>query len=120
MGVRRLLSRQLRPDQGPYAAVLTASRVSAAARRVTLAGSAAAAPDGLQAGVAPAIIAVEAVADRVVDVIVLVVVLGGIEGRGGEDLGDHLLAELLRDGRQRRLGEPLFLIAAIEDRGAIL
>ena len=44
-------------------------------------------PKRRQAFVAPAPVAVEAVLDRVLLVVILVVALGGVEGRGGEDQG---------------------------------
>src|SRR3954471_22436366 len=81
-----------------------------------------AAPQFLQARVAPAAVAVELVADRVLLVEILVVRLGGIELARRDDRRDDLLPEGL-GFFERRLGalrNPPLLLAVHEDRRAVL
>src|SRR5258706_5503512 len=81
---------------------------------------AALAPELLEAPVAAAGVAVKLVAERVLLVVVLVVLLGGIEGSGRHDLGlDGLLEALLHLGL-RGLGQALLRLVAVEDRRAVL
>src|SRR5918996_1039991 len=59
------------------------------------------------------------VTHRILVVIILVVVLGRIEGRGWLDLRDHRLFEFPGDLLLRGLGQLLFLIVAEKDHALI-
>src|SRR4029453_2191136 len=80
------------------------------------------APELLEHVIAPATPAVDLVTQRILLVVVLVIVLGGIERAGGTDRGDPGLLQhvapvrLLLPGR--RLRE--LLVARCEDRGGVL
>src|SRR5688572_4416968 len=96
------------------AATRSLTAVSVAASRNTGVSRllAAAAPQLLQARVAPAAALVELVACRALHMEVLVIALGGIEDGGLRDLGDDLAAErlgLLQRGA-RSLRHPLLLV----------
>src|SRR5687767_10392760 len=80
------------------------------------------APDLFQPGVAAASQPIRRVADGTLLVEVLVVLLGAVELRRRDDLRDDLSLEprLLLELAERLEGRLLLLVAAIEDRGAIL
>src|SRR5262245_34633818 len=65
---------------------------------------------------------VAGVAAGVPDQVVLVVVLGAVPGRRGDDLGDDRLLPLagLVDARLHRLGRLLLLLGGVEDRRPVL
>src|SRR5262249_51214980 len=79
-------------------------------------------PELLEAPVPPAGGAIEAVADRVLAVVVLVVLLGRIERRRRDDLGDDRLLEGLRalERVARCLGRAALRLVGDEDRAAVL
>src|SRR5262245_62553355 len=78
------------------------------------------APDLLEARVASAAVPVEAVAERVLLVVVLVVFLGAIEGARGDDLRLHRDAELLLHRGEGGLGGLPLRGVVDEDRRAVL
>ena len=79
-------------------------------------------PQLLQPRIAAASALVKLVARRVLYVIVLVIVLGGIELSRFRDLGDDLPLERLAllQCRPRRFGKPLLLVVVVEDAAAVL
>src|SRR2546425_6572339 len=80
------------------------------------------APELLEALGPAAVELVEPVPDRVLLVEVLVVLLGGIELRGGHDLGDDRPLERLGLHQRllRFLGKPLLRLVVVEDGRTIL
>ena len=72
--------------------------------------------------VAPAVVPVDLVPHRVLLVIVLVVLLGGVELRGVDDLGHDGGRKPLRllQGFFRRLGKLFLLLVVVEDRRSVL
>src|SRR5688572_3369498 len=78
------------------------------------------APDFLQARVASAVEAIEAVADRVLLVIVLMIVLGRIEARRRQDLGRDRFRQSVGELLLDLFGDPTLLLVHDENRGAIL
>src|SRR5262249_53253968 len=78
------------------------------------------APQLRQPRVAPAIVAVELVADRILQVIVLVIVLRLVERAGGHDLRRHRLLEARLDPCLRRFRQSALLVVVVEARGAVL
>ena len=76
------------------------------------------APELSQAGVA-ADAAVPRVANGILAVVVLVVLLGEVEGAGLDDLGADGHAKLLGHALAQRLGEPALLGRAHEDGAAV-
>src|SRR5262245_9415013 len=79
-------------------------------------------PELLEPPVPPAGGAVEAVADRVLPIVVLVVLLGRIERRRGDDLGDDRLLEGLRalELGARGLGRAPLGLVGDENGAAVL
>src|SRR4051794_8438906 len=98
-----------------------ASPLSRATSRVWSSRGLLLAPELFEALIAPAIPAVEFVARFVLLVIILVVLLGLVEGAGRDDLGvDGARRELCLDLLLGFLRELLLLLAAIENRRAVL
>src|SRR4029079_19403361 len=79
------------------------------------------APQFLKTLIAPAIVAVEFVAHRILRIIVLVIILGLEERSGLDDLGlYHARCEFLLHRLLRRLGELSLLLVMIENRRPVL
>src|SRR4249919_2202258 len=79
------------------------------------------APQFLKTLIAPAIVAVEFVAHRILRIIVLVIILGLEERSGLDDLGlYHARCEFLLHRLLRRLGELSLLLVVIENRRPVL
>src|SRR3954470_1829931 len=98
-----------------------ASPLSRATSRVWSSRGLLLAPELFETLIASAIPSVEFVARFVLLVIILVVLLGLVEGAGRDDLGiDGARRELCLDLLLGFLGELLLLLAAIEDRRAVL
>src|SRR5262249_15103834 len=78
------------------------------------------APQLFEPGIAPAIEAVEFVADGILHVVILMVLFGFVERAGRHDCGLDRLLEALLNRRLRGFRQRSLLLAMIEDRAAVL
>src|SRR4051794_15680166 len=78
------------------------------------------APQFLEPSVAAAIVAVEPVADRILQIVILVIFFSLVERAGRNDFSLDRLLETRLHGLLRRFGQPTLLLVTIKDRGAVL
>src|SRR5260221_3264938 len=80
------------------------------------------APQLFEARVTPAYHTVKRIAQRILEVVVLVIVFGGPEITGRDNFGDDLCVEGTGffQRRPRRLGGVFLLLAVVENRRAVL
>src|SRR5882762_1393409 len=78
------------------------------------------APDLPQPPVAAAPGAIHPITDRILLGVILVVLLGRIEGAGSEDLGRHVAVEAVDDLLARRAGSPALLGTTHKDRSVVI